>query len=391
MHPTNDFDKQNAMNGQIHKQLPHLLAMAHDRSDEGRMALADKLTEIFLSQSAALTLHEERLVYELIEDLLQNESASFREALISGFAKAVDAPRSVALRVVNGPALIAYSVLTSNENLSDDDLISIVEKKGVDHAAAIATRKQINESVADALVTTGDLRVMQIVAENMGAKLSPKALDIMVDAARLAAMLQKPILNRPELTAECASRLYWWVAQDLRKATLERFGLGPGRLESALKKAIEENLAAHDLKKDDNEEVRKLADWLEERKALNTALLPQLLRAGYYRLFNIAVSRLAKISPDMVETLTSAADGRLLVVLCQAIGVNKGNFVSIFLMSRGGRPDEQVIRPRELSSALAAFDRLDARTAQAMLQTWKANPDALASKVREIGSQREVD
>ncbi len=377
------------MNSQIHKHLPALLTLAHDRSERGRLALADKLTEIFLSQSAALTSHEERLVYELIEDLLKNESAEVRKALVSRFEEAIAAPRAVALRVVNGPVEIARSVLIANENLSDEDLVTIVETKSADHAAAIAERNKINEAVADALVTTGDLRVMQIVAQNMGAKLSPRALDIMVDAARLAAMLQKPILERPELGPEAALRLYWWAAKDLRRATLERFGFGPGRLDMELKKAIEEKLSAHELQREDSEEVEKLADWLQERNALNGGLLPRLLRAGYYKLTTLALSRLAKMDAALVEVLTSGANGRLLVVLCRAIGIEKGHFVSIFLMARGGHQEDQIVHPRELSSALAAFDKLDAKMAEAMLQTWRTNPDSLIEKVKELAAQSE--
>ncbi len=373
-----------AVNSQMHEHLPALFALAHDRSEGGRLALADRLADVFLSQSAALTAREEALVYELIQDLLQNESASVREALISRFAQAVDSSRDIALRIVNGPAEIAKTILISNQNLLDEDLIVIAKTKSADHAVAIASRKEINEAVADALVTTGDLRVMQIVAENLGAKLSARALDIMVEAARLAAMLQRPLLDRPELKPEAALRLYWWAAQDLRRATLERFGFGPGRLSVELKKVIEETLSAHELQKEDPQTAQALADWLEERGALTIDILPQLLRAGHYRLFNATTSRLAKINLEIVEALTEAPGGKLLVVLCRAIGVDKGNFVSIFLMSRGGQADEQIVHPRELSTALAAFDRLEAKTAKAMLETWQANPALLHEKVREL-------
>ncbi len=383
MQNTHSRDGFDPMDSRIHKHLPALFALAHDRSEAGRLALAEKLAQVFLEQAVVLTPHEEQLVGDLIEELLKNDSASVRHALIAHFAEAIDAPRPVALRIIHGPVEIARPVLASNENLSDDDLISVVEKKNTDYAAAVASRKQISEAVADALVTTGDFQIMQIVAENMGAKLSARALNIMVDAARLTALLQKPILERPELTAETAARLYWWTAQDLRRATLERFGFGPGKLDASLKKAIDEKLDLCLLQKDDTAAMLDLADWLEDRAALSVSLLPQLLRAEHYRLFNVLLSRLVKVELSLVDLIVNEAGGRFMVVLCRAVGIDKGNFVSIFLMSRGCRQGEQIVRPHELTEALGAFDRLDAETARAMLQSWRADPQAFREQIKK--------
>lgn len=375
------------MDSRIHKHLPALLALAHDRSESGRLALAEKLAHVFLSQSAALSTHEEEMVGELIDELLKNESQTVRQSLINHFAEAINAPRAIALRIVRGPIDIARPVIVANENLGDEDLVSVIKTKAREHAMAVASRAEISEAVADALVSTGDLRIMQIVAENMGAKLSAKTLDVLVDAARLAAMLQKPILSRPELKVDDAARLYWWVARDLRRVTLDRYGFGPNRLETELSKAIEEKLRLHTVEKEDDEAMMIVADWLAERDAQNAKTLPQLLRAGHYRLFNIVISRLAKIDLSLVDIITTAAGGRMMVALCRAINIDKGNFVSIFLMSRGGRPDEQVVHPRELSQALAAYDRLQPETAEAMLNSWRMNPADLIARAQEAGAE----
>lgn len=369
------------MDIQLHQHLPVLLELAHDRSEAGRLSLAEKLADIFLNQSAALTAREETLVNELIEELVHNENACVREALLARFESAVNAPRPLALRIIGGPIEIARPVLVANENLEDDDLVTLVRTKGARHAAVIAERKHVSEAVADALVMTGDLRIMQIVAENMGAKLSAGALDAMVEAARLAAMLQKPLLSRPELGPDAALKLYWWVARDLRRATLERFGFGPGKLDAYLKKAIEEKLDAHLLQKDDVAAMETLADWLAERDALDIHLLPQLLRAGHYALFKLLLARLGKIESALVDLMTCAAGSRYLALLCRAVGMDKGSFVSIFLMSRGGRADEQIVHPHELTEALAAYDRIDVPTAQAMIDLWRVNPDDLRGRI----------
>lgn len=365
------------MNTIAEQQMPALLALAHNRTVEGRILLAEKLADVFLSQSSALSAREEKLVSDLIDELLAHGNPQVREKLVNSFTAAVNAPRDVAKRIANGPIDIAAPLLMDNTNLADEDLIVIIDQKERSYAEAIAHRKEISEVVADALVETGDLRIMQIVAENLGAKLSGKAIEVMVDAARLAAMLQKPLLSRTEVQSETAIRLFWWLSHDLRRATLERFGFGPGKLDVALKKAIDERLSFYALQKDNEAMMQDMADWLEERNVLNVGILTQLLRAGYYKLFNITLARMAKLDLELVDAITSTSEGRGIVALSRALNIDKGSFISIFLMSRGARSDEQVVHPKELSNALAAFDKLSPNKAQAILASWKAMPDTL--------------
>jgi len=341
--------------------------------------LAGKLADLFLAGEVTLTEREEDMVNELIDMLVKTEDLTVRHEIVKRFADIKHLPRKTALSLACGAIDIARSVLTNSLSLTDDDLISIVETQSADHACAVAMRAEVNEAVADALVTTGSLRVMQIVAENLGAHLSQRALGILSETARVVASLQKPIMNRPELTPDVASRLYWWVSQDVRRHAIERFGFTAGLLDLALAKAIETKLNEHIFERHEDAAMVRVADWLDERGAVTLAILPKLLRLGHFRLFNICLSRLAKLELPLVDMIVAETGGRLLAVLCRAIGVDKPSFVSIFLLSRGARVDEHVVHPRELSQALGAYDKLVPALAQEMLGLWRAD----AAKLRQ--------
>ncbi len=53
-------------------------------------------------------------------------------------------------------------------------------------------RESISEAVADALVTTGNIKVMQLVAENLGAQLSRRAVNVLTETARFTLSLREP-------------------------------------------------------------------------------------------------------------------------------------------------------------------------------------------------------
>ena len=231
--------------------------------------------------------------------------------------------------------------------------------------------------MADALVTTGDIRVMQLVAENLGAQLTQKAVEVLVDAARFAAPLRDPVMKRPELTMEAANRLYWWVSQDLRRYALKRFGLNAGQIDESLGKTIEAILGYYALEKSNDIMMQQVAEWLAEREVLTVRVLPQVLRLGHFRLFNILLSRLTGLDVPLVDAVVAETGGRWLAVVCRALGIDKAGFVSLFLLARGARAGDQIVHPRELSYALAAYDRLTVNLAKDLLASWKRDPSYL--------------
>jgi uncharacterized protein (DUF2336 family) len=373
------------MTGRLQAQLPAMFALAHERTDAAREKLAGMLADCFITGGDSdLNLREEQLVNELIDQLLQSGTPSVRRALVEKFVDLSKMPRRVAMRLACDDIDVAQKILSTNVTLTDGDLVTVVETQSRDHAKAIAIRHRISEAVSDALVVTGDIQILQLVAENLGAQLSPKAVMIIAEAARFTADLRDPVMHRPELTTDMAMNLYWWVSQDLRRYMMKRFGVMPGQIDDALAKTIEVLLEDHALEKNNDAIMGQVADWLNERQALSTSILPQVLRLGHFRLFNILLSRISLLDIATVDLAVSGTGGRALAVMCRALDIDKAGFVSIFLLSRGARPGEQIVHPRELSHALAAYDRLSVRLAQDLLNNWRKDPSYLQSRQDEL-------
>ena len=367
----------------IKESFPTMFALAHERSEQSRIQLASMLADLFLNTEVTLSLREEEIVNELIDRLMLNSTEGVRTQLIEKFANIDTMPRHIATNFAKGSIEFARTVLISSPALTDDDLIQVIEDQGKDHAMAIAMRKEIGEAVADALVTTGDVRVMALVAENLGAHLSPSAIEIVADAARYSANLRKPLLYRPEANAEVAMKLYWWVEQDLRRYTLKRFGISSGQIDQALSATISAFLEEHAHEKSNDSVMTQVVDWMEEHQAVTPQILPQVLRMGHFRVFNMLLARLAHLNLALVDTIMSETGGRGLASICSAIGIDKAGFVSLFLLSRGGRPGDQIVHPRELSHALATFDRLSPAIAKDLLYSWSSNPEYFHKHAQE--------
>ena len=378
------------MNGAIKNSLPRMLALANEHSELSRIQLAGMLSDLFLQADVALSLREEEMLNELIDNLMYNSTPRVREQLVEKFVDVTRIPRRIAASLAKENIDVARPILLSCPTLTDDDLIQIVGDHSGEHAKAVAARAEISEAVADALVVTGDVRVMQLVAENLGAHLSEKAVDVVADAARYSVELRKPILYRPETKVPTALKLYWWLEQDLRRYVLKRFGVTSGQIDQALSTTLGEFLDHHAQEKYNDTVMTQVADWMDQHQAITVQVLPQVLRMGHFRLFNILISRMAHLTLSLIDTIMSETGGRGLASICRAIGIDKPNFVSLFLLSRGGRPGEQIVHPRELSYALAAFDRMSPSVAKALLHSWSANPEYFSKHEDETALEERV-
>lgn len=371
----------------LKETLPTMLTLARDHSEASRIQLASMLADIFLSSDTQLSLREEEQVSELIDMLMFNSTPQIRTQLLDKFVDISKMPRRIAMNLAEDHIEIARHILLASPALKDEDLIRVVEHKGGDHARAVAARTKISEAVADALVATGDLRVMQIIAENLGAQLSTRAVDILSDAARYSTNLHKPLLSRPEINTEAALKLYWWVEQDLRRYSLKRFGISTGQIDQALAATITTFLDDHACERSNDLVMEQVAEWMEDHQAMTPQILPQVLRMGHFRLFNILLARMSNLPVSLVDIITEEVGGRGLASVCRAVGIDKPGFVSLFLLSRGGRPGEQVVHPRELAHALETFDRMSPAIAKDLLHSWSVNPDYFSNHREEEASE----
>lgn len=358
-------------------QMNQLLALARDNSGTGRRHLVSEISSHFLPDHVRLSDREIELLHAIVDELIRSGDTTVKRDLAECAAISAKISRHTLLMLVADRIDVAEPVLSKSKKLSDDDLVRVIAEHGRDHAKAIATRESISAAVVDALVITGDVDVMTMVAKNLGAVISDDAMRIMTEAARFAEQLRGPISARPELKPEQATQIYWWLSGDMRRSLLKRFGLNPHQSEQALQNTIEELLAHHQLAKTDDAAMNQVADWLLEREAVNPKSLTQVLRLGFFRLFNILMARITALPQNAVDTVVLESGGRSLAALCKALGADKPCFVSIFLLSRGSRPGEQIVHPRELSMAIAAFDRVTPTIAQQLLQTWRRDPSYL--------------
>jgi uncharacterized protein (DUF2336 family) len=328
--------------------LAKLSDMARDRSPAGRRALADKVGDFYFA-GHSLSNRERDLVVDILRQVLRDAEMDVRLGLAERLACHAEAPHDLIVTLANDRIEIAAPILLRSDALLDTDLIDIIRRHAEAHQVAVA---------------------------NPGASLSPQAMTRLTATARRVPPLREPLLGRPELTSDLATRIYWLVSQELRRSILDRYQISRQQLDAALQSTVQDLVDGTRGRTSLTMEQLETVERLAEAGAITPQVLIQTLRLGQIDLFKALFGRIAGLGPETMHLLIAESGGEALTLACRAMRIDKGFFASIFLLSRAARPGEQIVDPRELSRVLALYDRVTPEAALPILQGWRQNPGA---------------
>jgi uncharacterized protein (DUF2336 family) len=360
--------------------IANLLDLARDRSQAGRATLVDAVSDLFVDRDAAFSERETVLMSDILLKLVCEVETSVRQALAERLCTHDNAPRELIVQLANDEIAVARPVLRDSPLLDEPALVEIARKRSREHQLAIAIRNGIGERVSDALVATRDNGVIKALLNNESAAISRLAFEYLVEQARRIDEYHEPLVDRRELPAELATRIYWWVSAGLRERIVEKFDVDPLTLDENLQAAVREMIAETDQREGPGPgKANELVEHLWRSNAIDSKLLIQVLREGEIPLFEAMYAKITQLPMETIKTLLYEPGGEHLAVATRAAQISKPDFASIFLLSRQGRPGDQTVDPDELSRVLNYYDTLGDDAAENMVCTWRRNPESLAS------------
>jgi uncharacterized protein (DUF2336 family) len=377
--------------------MQELLDLARDKSVSGRTRLVQVVGDLFFEESRVLNERERALMTEILRQLIHDVEMSVRKVLADRLADQLDAPPELITALANDQIEVAHKILLKSQVLQDIELIEIIQHRTFEHQLTIAMRKSVSEAVSDALVETGNTKVIQRLIENPTARISPNTIEHLVAESKTKEAFQKPLLDRPDLSPHLAKRMYWWVSAALRKHIIEHYKVDPTELDKKIEETIKDILGDPaaapeggfgEVDSRSLDQANRLALKLKESNAITPQLLLQTLRRGEVQMFEGLFAQLTGLRPMLVRRLVFEPGGEGLAIACKAVDMSKPDFGSIFLMSRSARPGDKVVDPNEVTRVMKFFDRIQRETARKVVARWKLDPDYLfAIKQVENGAK----
>ncbi len=364
-----------------------LVDLARDRSVASRTRLVETVADLFFNKKRTLTDNERALMVEILRRLIHDIEMVVRRALAERLADEPDAPPELVRTLADDSIEVAHPILVRSTVLQDPDLVEIILNRTREHQLAIAARSSLSAAVSDALVGTGDADVITALLENHGAEMAEATMAYLVEQSKRLDRYQNPLVQRPDLPAALARRMYWWVSAAVRKSIVQKYDLDPIHLDRKIGDIIEDVL-------DDGggapgpRRADELAKKLSECNAITPQLLVQTMRQGEVALFESLLAEMCRLRRPLVRRIVFEPGGQGLAVISRAIGISKPDFASIFLLSRSARPGDKVVDPGELSRVLAFYDRVQPAAAGRLIERMQLDPDYLQALI-EIDERAE--
>jgi uncharacterized protein (DUF2336 family) len=379
-------------------EMQDLLDLARDKSASGKSQLVQVVGDLFFEEERVLNERERTLMTDILRQLIQDVEVSVRKALADRMAEESGAPSVLINILANDELDVAHNILLNSEVLQDLELIEIIQHQTFEHQLTIAMRNKVSEAVSEALVETGNTKVIKTLIENETAQISDDTIETLVNASKTEEPFQEPLLNRPDLSPHLAKRMYWWVSAALRKHIVEEYQIDPTELDQKIESTIKDLLGEPEADGSHGEidtrslqQASHLAQKLADKQAITPQVLLQTLRKGEVRMFEGMFAQLTGLRPNLVRRIVFEPGGEGLAIACKAIGMLKPDFGSLFLLSRSARPGDKVVDPSEVSRVMTFFDRLRQDTAEKVVGRWKLDPNYLfALKQVEGGGDRKA-
>ncbi|PZO48116.1 MAG: hypothetical protein DCF16_16730 [Alphaproteobacteria bacterium] len=351
------------------------LELTQANQPQARDALVNRLCDLVSWPESRIPAHERQLAADILVGLLRTSNVELRRRCAQGLSRINDAPKTLLRYLARDEITVAQTLLENGVGFDDSDLIATVRAGMAAHWLAIARRRSLSEPVADALLQTGDVEVIEVVLRNTGARLSTQAIDLAVGRARQAPHLPAYLVARTELRPTQALVLFWWADFQARVHILRRFAIDRNVLLQELGDVFA--LAAAEGWSDPD--TRKTLQVIERRQRNRAAAtkspygsLEGALAAaenGIDRALLNEIAHLAGIKPTTASQIFSDAGGEAIGVLCKAVGLKRASLISLWKSLRRPYGDPDTTN-NPLGRTVYVFDTLATAKAQTVLRYW---------------------
>ena len=202
--------------------------LGEDEEGDVRAELARKIARAVPGMAAGEVRDVRNRVVTLLERLARDELARVRQIVAEEIKSCPRVPKRLAVALARDvEILVCGPVLEYSPLLSEEDLLEIVATTRVQGALeAIARRRSIDGSLADAIVATLEIPAIAQLLANPRAEIREETLDRIISEAASIEAWHLPLVMRPALSLRAVRRIAVFVSRALieelgRKSNLD--------------------------------------------------------------------------------------------------------------------------------------------------------------------------
>ncbi|MES1156206.1 MAG: DUF2336 domain-containing protein [Alphaproteobacteria bacterium] len=375
---------------------PQPLELTASQVPKARAAIVQRLSEIVSWPESRIPAYERQLAADILVGLLRTCGLELRRRCANGLVLIHDAPKALLRYLARDEIKVASTLLETGVGFDDSDLIATIRSGVAAHWLAIARRRNLTESVTDALMQTGEIAVMEAVLRSQNARLSTQGVDWIVARSRQAPSLPPLLVGRTELRPTQALVLFWWAAYEQRLQILRRFAVDRAvliqELGDVFAVAAAEGWADADARKTLQVIERRQRNRAAAAQSAYGSLEGALAQAehGIDRALINEIAHLGGIKPTTASQIFADPGGEAIGVFCKAVGLKRPALIALWRSLRRpfGDPDST---SNPMGRTVYVFDTLATAKAQSVLRYWNWSFTADAIGLEQVSFDDDLE
>lgn len=338
----------------IDPEIGQLVTLAQAGTAASRSELYLSIADLMQRRGAALSASERGLVTSIMRQLSRQVEMEVRHALAERIATMDDAPHDLVLMLANDRIEVARSILENSLTLSENELIDVINETSYQHQNAIAARPDVTPRIAASLSESSVTEVLVTLVRNQRARITTETMERLAERSRDSVELQQGILCRPDVAADLAHRMCAFVSDALHAFITQRFDIDP----AAVKKSLAIASAEAHARMTNASGSERLVAKLHAAGQLKPGFAIKALNHGQLDVFEHAVATMVGAPVEVVIRMLKSGDASLFALLCQAIGIDRSAFSTLFTQAETLRGRSGILSQQDRSKADAVFNSI---------------------------------
>ena len=304
--------------------------LAEDVDDEVRCDLARKIGRLAPGLNQQTQDQIQQLTFEVLDILARDQLPQVRQIVAEEIKRSDTVPRAIIQHLARDLELIvAAPVLEYSPQLSDRDLLEIIESGPVQGAlSAISRRAEIRTPVADAIAACDDDEAVAALLANPSAQIREETLDELIDRAPEAEAWHEPLVERPELSLGAVRRIAKFVALALLRVLEERNDLPDGATDE-VRRAVAQRIEKSGVNGDTD--ARLAAEKAFAAGDITDESVQSAVDMGDHDFVIKALALMAGLAPRVVERVIEMQGAKSITALVWTAGLSMRTAIQVQL------------------------------------------------------------
>lgn len=200
----------------LHLTKEDISSLAKGQSIENKSSTIKKIAYYYTAQGE-LSVNGKQLAEDIFRFMVQDVEIKVREVLAESIKNSQNLPQDIVLKLINDTETVSVPFIKCYNDLSSDDLISIIESQNINKQKAVASRHNLPEEISQVISEQCSEEVVSTLISNETAKIAEQTYENIVSRYGDSENIKTKLVNRPLLPSKIISKIMDSLSDELKK------------------------------------------------------------------------------------------------------------------------------------------------------------------------------